>query len=77
MIDIDALLKYIEHDDTADVARSGEISAVIRLLRDEVKAWRSGHERQPDGQWINRCCGCGACAIDIAITSATDASLKL
>lgn len=40
MIDVDALLKYIEHDDTADVARSGEISAIIRLLRDEVRAWR-------------------------------------
>lgn len=40
MIDVDALLKYIEHDNTSDVARSGEISAVIRLLRDEVRAWR-------------------------------------
>lgn len=77
MIDVDALLKYIEHDDTADVARSGEISAIIRLLRDEVRAWR--YAKYKGGLVEDKHAIIADAALDDLDTaiSTTDSALKL
>lgn len=55
-------------------AQLADRDKAIAVLGAECGAWRDGHSREDNGQFINGRCGCGGCEIDRKITDATDAN---
>jgi hypothetical protein len=52
--------------------KCAEMAEAVRVLAEEVAAWRVGHEKGQE-QWHSDCCGC-YCGPAIETVEATDAN---